>query len=555
MDDSRTEERKNFMKPTYQDPLKKREQFAVSLRKQKTNDIIVAKRRRCFDKNAESDYKESEQYRGFREFDQKPEEYERRLNDLIPELFTVAKDESLAQKIQLLLNKLVTNQDYSTLEQLTIITCIRRFISSSQEPPIDEILQTNILDILCTVFKFNDGPEDIRMMKLETVWILTNLAHGQSDVIEPIFYPKYGFIGSINHLMKQNDSAMIEQCFWFIGNSLAENEKLRNLFLNETELIDVMYGQIMKQKISKTLFKTLIWLTSNISRPKNLDESVVLKCLAIAEQGLFLDEEEILSDALWTISYLCDTQNDNVIDKAAKQQNIARICQCLAEKEIYVYVPALRCIGNMLTSNDSQITDICLWEGVIDRLTSLLFSTNSNLIKESLWALSNITAGTQPQVDKFVDSPAFDRVLALAKSQNIDHKRESLFVLCNAITGADFVLRKRILERGADLMMSTLISGLYLQDQKILKNLMEAFDCLLDLDRFYDWKQKDISVAHMFEVNDGLNALNEVQKHPARIIYEQAYHLLESYFQEEEDQDRMDDAVGQGFNRDGQFNI
>lgn len=68
---------------------------------------------------------------------------------------------------------------------------------------------------------------------------------------------------------------MIEQCFWFIGNSLAENEKLRNLFLNETDLIDVMYAQLMRQKISKTLFKTMIWLASNISRPKNLDESVV----------------------------------------------------------------------------------------------------------------------------------------------------------------------------------------------------------------------------------------------------------------------------------------
>ena len=60
MEDSRTEERKNFMKrnltflviflnwniATYQDPLKKREEFAVSLRKKKTTEIINAKRRR-----------------------------------------------------------------------------------------------------------------------------------------------------------------------------------------------------------------------------------------------------------------------------------------------------------------------------------------------------------------------------------------------------------------------------------------------------------------------------------------------------------------------------
>jgi len=46
MEDSKIEERKNFMKPAYQDPLKKREEFAVSLRKKKTTEIINAKRRR-----------------------------------------------------------------------------------------------------------------------------------------------------------------------------------------------------------------------------------------------------------------------------------------------------------------------------------------------------------------------------------------------------------------------------------------------------------------------------------------------------------------------------
>ena len=56
MEDAKIEERKNFMKrkwsnpqifiAAYQDPLKKREEFAVSLRKKKTSEIINAKRRR-----------------------------------------------------------------------------------------------------------------------------------------------------------------------------------------------------------------------------------------------------------------------------------------------------------------------------------------------------------------------------------------------------------------------------------------------------------------------------------------------------------------------------
>ena len=37
------------MKPTYDNPIGKREQFAVSLRKKKTQDALKAKRRRIFE--------------------------------------------------------------------------------------------------------------------------------------------------------------------------------------------------------------------------------------------------------------------------------------------------------------------------------------------------------------------------------------------------------------------------------------------------------------------------------------------------------------------------
>ncbi len=39
----------NFTIAAFEDPLKKREEFAVTLRKQKTLEIIKAKRRRVFD--------------------------------------------------------------------------------------------------------------------------------------------------------------------------------------------------------------------------------------------------------------------------------------------------------------------------------------------------------------------------------------------------------------------------------------------------------------------------------------------------------------------------
>jgi len=45
-DQGQNEERKNFMMPKFENPLEKREKFAVSLRKKKTEEIIKQKRRK-----------------------------------------------------------------------------------------------------------------------------------------------------------------------------------------------------------------------------------------------------------------------------------------------------------------------------------------------------------------------------------------------------------------------------------------------------------------------------------------------------------------------------
>jgi hypothetical protein len=65
-------------------------------------------------------------------------------------------------------------------QQLALITSIRRLISNIREPPVKEILQTNILSIIEQIFRFGDTiSEEIRAMKLESLWILTNLAYGE----------------------------------------------------------------------------------------------------------------------------------------------------------------------------------------------------------------------------------------------------------------------------------------------------------------------------------------------------------------------------------------
>jgi succinyl-CoA synthetase beta subunit len=53
---------------------------------------------------------------------------------------------------------------------------------------------------------------------------------------------------------------------------------------------------------------------------------------------------------------------------------------------------------------------------------------------------------------------------------------------------------------------------------------------MLQLDEYFALNRTENSIALMFERNGGLDALEEVQKHPNKLIYDQSVKILTSYF-------------------------
>jgi hypothetical protein len=72
---------------------------------------------------------------------------------------------------------------------------------------------------------------------------------------------------------------------------------------------------------------------------------------------------------------------------------LLRITEELGGPDNTHYVPALRCIGNIVTSALPEVIERCLFANIIDKLTNLLYQTNVPIVKEALWSFSNITAG------------------------------------------------------------------------------------------------------------------------------------------------------------------
>ena len=141
------------------------------------------------------------------------------------------------------------------------------------------------------------------------------------------------------------------------------------------------------------------------------------------------------------MSYLADTADDNIIAMVASGQTLPLLIEGMASKDFSVFVPSLRAIGNILTTYDPELIDRCISNKVLNGLTNLLYATNASIIKECCWALSNITAGSSDHIEMFLESPAFQRVIELTKSYSIDHRKEAMWVVVNAITSSDVVVR------------------------------------------------------------------------------------------------------------------
>ena len=117
-------------------------------------------------------------------------------------------------------------------------------------------------------------------------------------------------------------------------------------------------------------------------------------------------------------------------------------------------------------------------------MTDLLYQSSSNVIKECLWCFSNIVAGPGTHIIQFVNSEAFDRVLFLSESKNLDVRKESVHVISHSITGADVNLRGQIYNQSDCKVLKVMTDALNILDEKVILNSLEALECLFNLD---DW--------------------------------------------------------------------
>jgi hypothetical protein len=204
------------------------------------------------------------------------------------------------------------------------------------------------------------------------------------------------------------------------------------------------------------------------------------------------------------------------------QQLVIQIVQELSNDDFKVLSPALRAVGNFMSAENNKIAENFLFHGVLDKFDSLLMNNNVNIIKETLWSLSNLAAGSSENISRlFSNDRIISRLAVLINSPSIDIKKEAIWVITNSLTCCDSHTYWEILDSSKDFIIDGLINALHLTDEKLIGNVLETFERILEFHLEID-TQGYQNMCDILENKDILSRLERIQTLPNTKNYQMA---------------------------------
>ena len=475
------ERQRNFQKAGDPELYLKRQQFAVSLRKQKRMDSYQLSRCAKLSTNSLA------------------------MNEECPGPTDSSEDLEIDGEYPLPLatlpvfaNNEANSYNGASLQQL-------RLAISMTEAPLDYYVSIGIIPLVLPFALLQEES----LCKNEALWILCNIASGSNICVQELV--KYGGIEIFTNNIFGASLKSMENSLWGIGNILGEAGEYLSKFLENDYFGKLLYT--LRQYPNERIQLVAAWGIRNSSHSNRLISIRNTELLLeIADTLLMSPDNSVKADAIQSIVIL--TREDN--DKIEALLGSTFLLHCLEMFELFevdeLLIPQFRIFGNIFTGTVMQAQKL-LDMNILDKLAVYIGHQDAAVVKEVYWILSNIAAGTLGQIEILEKHPMFYSSISGILHYDSNVKIEASFFVSNYLKISTRPMRKKLFKNG---IMKTAVEALEFKVPEFVINIL----CIFEIYIKTEGPQK-------FCIKGYQKMVDELQTHSNPDVYLKTVNILE----------------------------